>query len=377
MSSSSTLVEKTRRMSTLKWWATGTALLLLIALGIFARNGWLPHTDPVSGKKYGWLGRPLPNNVASSVWNPVVTSPTPQLSKEYIYAGSRMLAVEDANAIPAPPTDLAIWRPSDGFWWVLGGTGSALTIQQWGMNGDVPVQGDFDGDGKTDFAVFRPSDRLWYIVNSSTGGITYDTWGNASDIPVVADYDGDGKSDVAIWRPSDATYWIQRSSDQGVMIRQWGLPTDIPVKGDFDGDGKADLAVYRPSDGSWWALTSVSGYTANITFTWGGGVGDKPVPADYDGDGKTDFAVIHTDASTQYYWDIKRSSDVGRTYIAWGGSSYPDVPVQNDYDGDGKVDIAIWRPTDGSWWIYQSSAGVRVDHWGMAGDIPVPAYYRR
>ena len=34
-------------------------------------------------------------------------SPTPQLSKEYIYAGSRLLAVEDANANAAPPADLA------------------------------------------------------------------------------------------------------------------------------------------------------------------------------------------------------------------------------------------------------------------------------
>lgn len=41
--------------------------------------------------------------------NPFTTapppSPTPQLSKEYVYAGSRLLAVEDANANAAPPAD--------------------------------------------------------------------------------------------------------------------------------------------------------------------------------------------------------------------------------------------------------------------------------
>lgn len=94
-------------------------------------------------------------------------APTPQLSKEYIYAGSRLLAVEDANANAAPPADLAIWRPSTGTWWVLGGTGSQQTSQGWGTNGDIPVPGDYDGDGKTDFCVFRPSNGTWYVMQLS------------------------------------------------------------------------------------------------------------------------------------------------------------------------------------------------------------------
>lgn len=76
------------------------AVIFLIVLGIFARNGWLPHADGLSGKKTGWFGRELPRN-ASGVWNPLVAllpSATPQLSKEYLYAGGRLLAVEDANA---------------------------------------------------------------------------------------------------------------------------------------------------------------------------------------------------------------------------------------------------------------------------------------
>src|SRR6185369_2045651 len=78
------------------------ALVVFIGLGIFANNGWLPHTDALTGRKTGWFGRELPNN-AGSTWNPFadpLPTPTPQLSKEYIYSGQRLLAVEDANAIP-------------------------------------------------------------------------------------------------------------------------------------------------------------------------------------------------------------------------------------------------------------------------------------
>src|SRR5215204_4959215 len=86
----------------------------LVTIGVFAKNEWFPSTDALSGKKTGWFGKPLPRN-ASSSWNPFAQPlPPPALhrSKEYIYAGSQLLAVEDANANAVVPADLAIWRPS-------------------------------------------------------------------------------------------------------------------------------------------------------------------------------------------------------------------------------------------------------------------------
>lgn len=56
----------------------------------------------------------------------------------------------------------------------------------------------FDGDSATDIAVFRPSTGLWY-VRKSTGGFTTTSttyWGAPTDIPVQGDFDGDG---VRIW----------------------------------------------------------------------------------------------------------------------------------------------------------------------------------
>jgi hypothetical protein len=175
---------------------------LLITLGVFAKNEWLP------GNGKTWFGKPLAKG-SDSVWNPLAAplpAPTPTLSKSYVYgAGGRLLVVEDANASAVPPADLGVWRKSDGTWYVINGATQQQTQYTCGTctpTCDVPVQGDFDGDGKTDFSVFRPSAGEWWITKSSDGTYYGVTYGQSGDIPAPADYDGDGKTDLSFWRPS-------------------------------------------------------------------------------------------------------------------------------------------------------------------------------
>src|SRR5690606_10933252 len=104
----------------------------------------------------------------------VLPSPTPPTysanspSKEYVYAGSKLLAVSEP-LVPVP-SDLAVWRLSTGTWYVMDVNGPTA-VQGWGVSTDIAAPGDYDGDGKTDFCVFRPSEGAWYILESGSGSM--------------------------------------------------------------------------------------------------------------------------------------------------------------------------------------------------------------
>jgi hypothetical protein len=73
---------------------------------------------------------------------------------------------------------------------------------------DIPVNGDFDGDGIDDPGAFTASTGEWRLWLSS---VRYApsaplVWGGENDVPVPADYDGDGRADLAVLRPSSGTW---------------------------------------------------------------------------------------------------------------------------------------------------------------------------
>lgn len=205
--------------------------------------------------------------------------------------------------------DIAVWRdaPADAAaFYILQSSTNTVRTELFGQSGDDPTSvGDWDGDGKADPAVFRPSavgaqSYIYYrgSLNNPGGGITYVPWGTSGDIPIRGDFDGDGRSDPAVFRPSTATYYIAQSSNGTIRYDAWGLAGDKFVPADYDGDGKTDLAVFR--NGIWYIKQSSNSQA--VYYSWGLNT-DTLVPADFDGDGKTDPAVYRNGI-----WYVRLSS---------------------------------------------------------------------
>ena len=91
---------------------------------------------------------------------------------------------------------------------------------------DVPVPGDYDGDGTLDTAFWVTPGGNWFIQPHSGGQQRVVQFGQDGDIPVPSDFDHDGKADLAVWRPGDRMLRVRPSSG----VPDWALP--IPQDGE-------------------------------------------------------------------------------------------------------------------------------------------------
>jgi subtilisin-like proprotein convertase family protein len=266
-------------------------------------------------------------------------------------------------------SDITVFRPASGEWFTrysASNFAGAASVQ-FGLNGDIRVNGDYDGDHRTDYAVYRPSTGQWFIRQSSNNAVRVASWGVGGDQPVPGDFDGDGRNDLAVWRPSTGEWFVINSSTGALAQTQWGLSGDQPFARDFDGDGRADLAVYRPSTSQWFVKLTTTAFGAAIVRTWGV-AGDIPVPADLDGDGRTEIAVWRP--STGVWFAIDAITGALITNAAWGLPG--DIAQPHDFDGDGLDDLAVFRPSNGTWYIRRSSNGaLLLVSWGLSTDQPV------
>ena len=90
---------------------------------------------------------------------------------------------------------------------------------------------------------------------------------------------------------------------------------------------------------------------------------------DFDGDGRADVSVYRP---TDGNWYLLNST-TGFSVLQFGVST--DVIVPANYDSDGKTDFAVFRPSNGTWYVQSSAYGFFAAQFGQNGDIPVPADY--
>lgn len=212
-------------------------------------------------------------------------------------------------------------------------------------------------------AVYRPlTNHIYAYADLATQAYALNgTFGQSGDIPVVGDFDGNGVYDVAVYRNgtwyTDITHTL---SVDASPLSFGGVSGDVPLAGDFDGDGISDLVIYR--SGTWYIRSSKTATTT--TMTLGGAPGDVPVIADFDGDGIPDIAVFN--AGT---WTIRKSSTSANVVDTLGVAT--DVPCAADWDHDGRAELCVFR--NGTWYFKAVGASGVLDSYafGQAGDIPL------
>jgi len=244
-------------------------------------------------------------------------------------AGCDIGAYESSNG--AGPDTVGVFRPSNGVLFLqnFNATGFADVAINYGMAGDYPVVGDWDGDGTATIGVYRNGQFL--LRNSNTLGVAdfVVALGAPGDQPIAGDWDGDGVDTIGVYRSSTGTFYLRNQNSSGPPQLSFllGNPGDVGIAGDWNGDGVDTTGVFRPSNGVIFLKnTNTSGF-ADIALNYGL-PGDQPVVGDWDDNG-TDTIGVYRNA--RFY--LRNSNTNGFANIILSLGSVGDMPIAGNWDG--------------------------------------------
>lgn len=155
--------------------------------------------------------------------------------------------------------------------------------------GDLPVAGDWDGDGVDGVGVFRTATGgtgiNWFLADDpASPGVDHQFhYGHGTaaygDLPVAGDWDGDGLDTVGVFRTNTNTWYLSNVLASGQIAYQFifGQAGDVPVAEDWDGDGMDDVGFFRPSTGEWFFDANFDGIADFYNPGFGGSPGDLPL----------------------------------------------------------------------------------------------------
>ncbi len=175
-------------------------------------------------------------------------------------------------------------------------TGTDFSTTSWGSGalGDIAVAGDWNGDGVDGIGVFRTSvggsGNNWFLSNSAASPSTDISFhygdGTAAhgDLPIVGDWNGDGIDTVGVYRTTTNTFHLNNDFGPGPTAYSFpfGQMGDIPVAEDWNGDGKDDIGLFRPATGEWFFDTNFDGFFETYNPGFGNGLaGDLPLAGSF------------------------------------------------------------------------------------------------
>jgi len=216
----------------------------------------------------------------------------------------------------APADTTGVYVPSTGKWLLRNSNTSGdpdFVVPFGGQPGDLPVAGDWDGDGRTDLAVFRDGVFVRALLDSLScipcqpfvfaDAFDEIAFGEPGDLPVAGDWDGDGRDDVGVFRPGKQGTFLLRVPETipfCPLCQSRGFTTQtvifgglgtLPVAGDWNGDGKDEIGFYDPEIATF-TLTE-DFVEPTFVFAFGQPGRDLPLAGDWTGSFRDGVGVFH------------------------------------------------------------------------------------
>jgi len=223
-----------------------------------------------------------------------------------------------------------VFRPSNGLLYLKNAntSGFADVAINYGLGGDYPVTGDWDGNGTDTIGIYR--DGAFYLRNSNTIGIAdmLIYFGAPGDQPVAGDWNNDNIDTIGVYRSSTGTFYLRNSNTSGApdMTFSLGNPGDVGIAGDWDGDHFDTTGVFRPSNGALYLKNSNSTGFADVQINYGI-AGDQPVTGDWDNNGTDTIGVFRNGT-----FMLRNSNTIGYADLYFGLGVSGDMPISGNWD---------------------------------------------
>ncbi|MCT2583942.1 FG-GAP-like repeat-containing protein [Actinophytocola gossypii] len=241
------------------------------------------------------------------------------------------------------------------------------TSRKWNdffaLDGETPLTGDFDGDGRDDIVTFTHGSMADVHVALSTGsafaGATkwHDHFALDGEVPAVGDVDGDGRDDIVTFtRDALGDVYVARSTGSGfIASAKWhdffGIAGESPGVADVNGDGRADIVTFTHGGDAdvYVALSTGSGFGPSAKWHDSFATGRvTPRLGDVNGDGRADLVAFDGDPA-----EVQVALSTGSGFGApstWHDFFAPtgEFPYVGDFDGDGRTDIVTFTHNAGA-----------------------------
>jgi uncharacterized protein (TIGR03437 family) len=234
--------------------------------------------------------------------------------------------------------------------------------ESFGFAGEIPASGDFNGDGKDDVCVFNKTDGAVYVALSDgakfNGNGAAARWtsgfSQGNEVPLVGDFNGDGKDDIVTLVQNTKTdtqaaevYVALSTGTRFGLKTKWhdkfSQSNDQIAIGDFNGDGKDDLLAVVSNGQVYVALSDGARFGASIIWFSFGTLGTAPrIVGDFNGDGLADLATFSLNLGDMDVLISSGSNFLNRPTWAGNFANGAELPLVGDFNGDGKDDGIVF-----------------------------------